>query len=371
MTNMKLETLWQGKFISIVSPKENPYESIHEPDVVLVIPIQKDKIGIRQELCPPYLIKDKSGEIKYYTCISGKIEEGESFEEAAIRELKEESGVEFKNPEIIKIFEDLPLCKSTDMRATCFVFQNRGDDYDIEKATGDGTEYEKKSKTVWVTKEELFEIIQNKKNIDALLFNSYLYITHYITEQNKKEGFLKENHGMIQKISSIGNGLFQLDNNDIFIDDVEVKGILQKSFQKNKKQIDELMEDLVKNDTIFLEGEQSNKPISAQADVGVVVDLYEVNYPHPDNPLKSTEQLAGNLDEESDFINQFVFPDTESEDVVVTLRNSLYDNHTKKNPREDSSLRSNVKKTSDMIYEKSTTFVSGWRNSSNTIFRCR
>ena len=113
-----MKTLWQGKYLSIITPDEMYYECVHEKDVVFVIPIVNDKIVIRKELCPPYIVKDQSGILKYYTVLSGGIEEGESIEYASLRELKEESGIIASKYSMKILEENLPICKSTDMRTT-------------------------------------------------------------------------------------------------------------------------------------------------------------------------------------------------------------------------------------------------------------
>jgi 8-oxo-dGTP pyrophosphatase MutT (NUDIX family) len=166
---LELETLWQGKWISVVSPKDAPYEAIHEGDIVLVIPYLQDKetYGVRLEKCPPYSIKDTSGEDRYYTLISGKIEEGESDLEAALRETEEEAGIQIKEYKPTTIAKRIPVCKSTDMRATIFFIEVS--EYDVVDAVGDGTQYEAESETVFLKEEQITEIIDNYGNYDLLL----------------------------------------------------------------------------------------------------------------------------------------------------------------------------------------------------------
>lgn len=163
--NMNIKTLWQGKWISVVSPVDSPYEAIHEKDIVIVIPIiTRNKlrhVGIRYEHCPPYFIKDEN-EQNYYTVISGKIEDGENAEQTAVRELQEESGVIALEYECEIIADKIPICKSTDMRATiCKLNIKR---CNLENPKGDGTVNEEKSKTIWIPENKWNEInqIQNK-----------------------------------------------------------------------------------------------------------------------------------------------------------------------------------------------------------------
>ena len=171
----KFDTLWKGKWVSVISPENAPYECLHEKDVVLIIPIREvdkegyshQEIGIRLEDCPPYLVKDQSSSKKFYTVISGKIDGEETAKEAALRELKEEAGVVYKEGNIYKVFASLPLCKSTDLRATMLIVEC--DEFEEVTAKGDGTEHEKNSKTIWVSVNELHGILE-KPNIDVLLY---------------------------------------------------------------------------------------------------------------------------------------------------------------------------------------------------------
>jgi len=93
MKSEDVDILWHGKYITVVSPKIAPYEIILEDDGVFVIPIIGEKIGIRKEYCPPYLLKNHDVNELFYTVITGDIDDGETDGEAAVRELKEEAGI--------------------------------------------------------------------------------------------------------------------------------------------------------------------------------------------------------------------------------------------------------------------------------------
>jgi 8-oxo-dGTP pyrophosphatase MutT (NUDIX family) len=166
---LELETLWQGKWISVVSPVDSPYEAVHEGDIVLVIPYLEDMgmYVIRSEKCPPYSIKDTSGEERYYTLISGKVEEGESTIDAALRETEEEAGIVIEKCKKIMLAKNIPLCKSTDMRATIFFLSI--EKYDEIEAKGDGTIYEEESEFIYVTEKEIKRIVEREENYDFLL----------------------------------------------------------------------------------------------------------------------------------------------------------------------------------------------------------
>lgn len=174
------EVLYRGKYVSLVSPKDAAYECLHEIDGVLILPIVDGKIGIRQEYCPPYFIKDPDDNTLFYTVMSGgKDAKDKDCVATAIRELKEEGGVTVVKGKAYRVFENRPYVKNTDSRESFVVI--KVDEYEKDTPKGDGTSNEKKSKTLWVTQEELLNII-TKPNCDTLLFwlTTYLKATGMI-----------------------------------------------------------------------------------------------------------------------------------------------------------------------------------------------
>lgn len=162
---VKFKTLYKGEYLDLISPIDTPYECLHEKDNVIILPIIKNKVGIRYEYCPPYFIKEEK-ERNYYTVISGGKDESNS-KDTAIRELYEEAGIIVKKARLYRLYEGIAFVKSTDMRSNLLLIII--EDYEKEKPSGDGTENEEKSKTLWVTLEELKEILK-KDNIDSLLW---------------------------------------------------------------------------------------------------------------------------------------------------------------------------------------------------------
>jgi len=178
----EIKTLFKGEFANIITPDFAPtYEILHESDIVHVIPIANGRIGIRKEWVPPYTLKDTTGEEKYYTVISGHIEEGESDSKTALRELLEEAGMKVKDGKVLRIFNNIPVCKSTTMRVSLFIVEV--DEYDIGEPEGDGSIAEEKSETVWVTLSD-FQKILSKGNIDLLLVAAYNIVSRYYEYRN-------------------------------------------------------------------------------------------------------------------------------------------------------------------------------------------
>ena len=120
---------------------------------------------------------------------------------------------------------------------------------------------------------------------------------------------------MIHKVAYIGDGLFQVGENTVPVDESSLVALARDVAHLDEIQaftwIDEVKQ--------LKQGQLEEKT----ADTGVIVDLYEVDYPTPSDPMKQTEDLASHLDERKDFVTQYVFPATETKDVIVGLRQEL------------------------------------------------
>jgi len=172
---MDFKVLWRGDYISIISPKEYPYEAMHGKNGVMIVPIIDGKIGIRQELCPPYLVKDKTGERLYYTVISGQVDEEDINPEATmLRELKEEAGIIANDFKYLYAVEDIPELKGSTHHIGLYILDIKR--YQKTEIKGDGTMYEAKSKTIWVSPSRLAYIVTHKKNIDFPLVSAYFML---------------------------------------------------------------------------------------------------------------------------------------------------------------------------------------------------
>lgn len=163
----QINFLWEGEYISIVSPENLPYEAVHGADCIIVLPYLKDtnQFVIRSETCPPYMIKDGIVR-KWYTTVTGAIDNGEKPEEAMLRELREETGLYNIEYTIDKVFNNIPIFKCLTMRA--WIYFITIESFDLEQPEGDGTEMEEKSKPVFARIDELDTIMQ-QENVDMLL----------------------------------------------------------------------------------------------------------------------------------------------------------------------------------------------------------
>mgnify|MGYP001186066894 CR=1 FL=1 len=175
-----MKKLFQGNWVSLV--ENEGYEYLSEPDLVFVFckRIFNDgtvRFAIRSEYCPPY-----STTKNFYTVISGTIEENETSKETAIRELEEEAGIRVLNEEeIVTAYENIQLFKATDAKVNLFYCTIDEDEqnlnYEIVDIKGDGTENEKKSQTIWLTFNELLNILKNSDDFDLLfLLSVFIYL---------------------------------------------------------------------------------------------------------------------------------------------------------------------------------------------------
>ena len=174
--DIKKEILFKGDHVSLI--RAFNYEMIDEPDIVLIIPIlsESKKVGIRSEFCPPYQMKDEK-DLNWYTAMTGKIEKGEYKVDAVKRELQEEAGVTLSDRDDIELLaENIPCCKSTTLRASVYLVNLYEPSLIFNTPSGDGTEFEAKSKTLWLTKEEILHLMVGS-NSDLLLYLVGLFST--------------------------------------------------------------------------------------------------------------------------------------------------------------------------------------------------
>jgi len=168
---MDFKVLWKGKHLTVVSPNKYPYEAVYEKNGVVCLPIitvkGKELFVIRKELCPPYMIH--GGDQLFYTVLSGQIDGKDSPDDTLLREIREESGIVVKSHKVLWS-KPMPVCKTTSGVGNYYVL--RITDFTIEKPTGDGGAYEKASKTLFVTADQL-ESILKKPNVDFQLVGIY------------------------------------------------------------------------------------------------------------------------------------------------------------------------------------------------------
>jgi len=144
----KEEVLYKGDDFKVLQFEEWPI--IDKQDFVICIPylLEESKFIIREEYIPSY--KYKGGQQMHLACVGGRIEKGETPEEALIREIQEEAGIVLSDD--IKIEFDKPLFvgkESTQKFYPC-ILPLMSKDYDEITIHGDGSLLEKMSNTAKV-----------------------------------------------------------------------------------------------------------------------------------------------------------------------------------------------------------------------------
>lgn len=170
--------MWKGDVFSILRDEEVNYDFVHEDDVVTVLPYiemegKPTRFLIREEYIPPYFNKTVKGD-KFYTALMGTIKNGEDSLNCLFRELKEEAGITLTGEGnwSLRCIKRMPICKTTDIRAYMCLISLDENGFVQGDALGDGSEYEKRSKSIWVKSWEL-ETIIGSDNVDLILYSLY------------------------------------------------------------------------------------------------------------------------------------------------------------------------------------------------------
>ena len=110
--------------------------------------IDLNKFIIRQEYIPTF--KYVEGQEFHLACVGGQIEEGETPEEALLREIEEEAGIVIRDDFEIEFMKPLFMNKGCGVKCYPSIITLTENDYHEVKIEGDGSMIEKKSKTALV-----------------------------------------------------------------------------------------------------------------------------------------------------------------------------------------------------------------------------
>jgi len=112
--------------------------------------MEENKFIIREEYIPSY--KFKEGQQMHLACVGGRIEKGESPEEALIRELQEEAGIVLRDDMKIEFDKPLFVGKDSTQKFYPCILPLMSSDFDEITIHGDGSLLEKMSNTAKVDK---------------------------------------------------------------------------------------------------------------------------------------------------------------------------------------------------------------------------
>lgn len=158
-----MDLVWSGEHFSVVR-SESEYEAVDQKDSVLALPKVNEEYIIRLEKCPPYKVKDPGRNDKFYTMISGTVEENEKPLKTLRREMGEETPIRPNKVRIIDRREKIPFVKFSTQRVNVYHFEVL--DYEKTQAEGDGSKIEDESDYKRVTYEELQDLALNSDKAD-------------------------------------------------------------------------------------------------------------------------------------------------------------------------------------------------------------
>ena len=140
--------LFDNEYIKVIDYEG--WSIIEEKDLVVCIPyfIESNQFLIRHEYIPTY--KYREGQEYHITVLSGGVEEGESKEEAVLRELEEEAGIIIKDGYLFDELKPLFINKGHTNKYYGYIIPLSERDYDEGLASGDGSKAESMSKSVKV-----------------------------------------------------------------------------------------------------------------------------------------------------------------------------------------------------------------------------
>lgn len=153
----KEDVIYSNEFIKIVNYED--WSVLTGKDCVFCIPylIEQNKFVIRQEYIPSY--KYSSGQEYHLSCVGGGVEEGETPEEALLREIQEEAGMVIREDFKIEFDAPLFLQKSSSIKMWFAIVPLTNNDFYEIPIKGDGSKVEKMSKTVSVDIKNITKLV--------------------------------------------------------------------------------------------------------------------------------------------------------------------------------------------------------------------
>jgi 8-oxo-dGTP pyrophosphatase MutT (NUDIX family) len=144
----KEDILYKDEHLKLIKFEE--YTTLIQKDCVFCVPvlIEKNQILVRKEYIPSY--KLKTGQEFHLSFIGGSIEQGETPEEALLREIQEEAGLILRDNFKIEFEKPMFLFKGCSNQCHMSIIFLTENDYEETRPTTDGSKFEKMSQTAKV-----------------------------------------------------------------------------------------------------------------------------------------------------------------------------------------------------------------------------
>jgi len=144
----KDKVLFSNDFVKVIDFED--YTTLVQKDCAFCVPvlIEKNQVIVRQEYIPSY--KYATGQEYHLSFVGGGIEQGETPEEALLRELQEEAGLVLRDGYKVEFERPLFLEKVSSSRCHYSILFLTENDYHEVRPTTDGSKFEQMSQTVKV-----------------------------------------------------------------------------------------------------------------------------------------------------------------------------------------------------------------------------
>jgi 8-oxo-dGTP pyrophosphatase MutT (NUDIX family) len=148
------DALYKGNYLKVIDLEG--WEIVEEKDMVICVPylVNQNKVILRLEDIPPYKKRFKN-EQKFFTVMSGCIEEGESKEDTLKRELEEECGIQLLPHARFEFMQPLMVSKGNIAQFNICLLAISDNDYVEVKAKGDGSKHEVNSGIVKINARDM------------------------------------------------------------------------------------------------------------------------------------------------------------------------------------------------------------------------